>query len=199
MDIILEGKIDPQEGIRDLLETILQMKSVQNSLLRITSADKTTSGRVAFSQNRYILGASADDPHETGYKAVRQLLSIKDGTYAVLDVGRTHIPEVNQTLWIDSHQLIELLPDLPESPETIMEGQLKARPEIVKTGHISLRTKDFKTPAAPANLDTESKARTFDQAQWHLMILLIWAIVILSAITVVMQNWTWIRGIFSLH
>jgi len=194
VDIVVEGKIDPEGGMREVLETILRLKSVQNGLLRISSNDRTLSGRIAFSQNGYILGGRVDDPGEIGYQAIRKLLSVKDGNYAVLDGGRTHVPEVNQTLWISVEQILPILSDLPEALDQFIEGNLGALPSLerTKTGHINLYSKEWKDRADPATSDVQSKARQFDRVNWRTTIMFLWCIVILALTTLVLQFWDYI-------
>jgi hypothetical protein len=191
VDIVVEGKIDPEGGMREVLETILRLNSLQNGLLRISSSDRTLSGRIAFSQNGYILGGKLDDPGEIGYLAIRKLLSVKEGNYAVLDSGRTHVPEVNQTLWISVEQILPSLSNLPESPDQFIEGDLSALAgqARTKTGHINLYSKEWKDHAEPATADLDSKARKFDRVSWRTTVMLLWCIVILSVTTVVVQFW----------
>jgi hypothetical protein len=190
VDIVLEGKIDPQEGMTEVLETVLQLKSINNAILRLSSADNVVSGRVAFSQNGYILGGRLDESGETGYPAIRKLFSIKDGNYAVLDVGRTHIPEVNQTLWIKAEYLLPVLSNLPESPDGIIEGNRDILDkEKAKTGHINLRTKEWKDAPGPATVDVQSKARKFDVGAWRSTVMLLWCLVLVAITAGVVQYW----------
>jgi len=190
VDIVLEGKIDPQEGMGEVLETVLQLKSINNAILRLSSSDNVVSGRVAFSQNGYILGGRLDESGETGYPAIRKLFSIKDGNYAVLDVGRTHVPEVNQTLWIKAEYLLPVLSNLPESPDGIIEGNREIlEKEKAKTGHINLRTKEWKEAPGPATVDVQSKARKFDVGAWRSTIMLLWCLVLVAITACAVQYW----------
>jgi hypothetical protein len=190
VDVVLEGKITSQDGMTEVLETIIQLKSVNNAILRISSSDNVVSGRIAFSQNGYILGGRLDDSGETGYPAIRKLFSIKDGNYAVLDVGRTHVPEINQTLWIKAENLLPVLSNLPESPDGIIEGNRDILDkEKAKTGHINLRTKEWKDNAGPVTVDVQSKARKFDVGAWRSTIMLLWSMVLLAITAGVVQYW----------
>ncbi len=186
MDIVIEGKIDADEGMTEVIQTVLQLKSIQHAILRIASTDNVVTGRVAFSTNGYVLGGRLDESGETGYAAIRKLFSVSSGNFAVLDPGRTHVPEVNQTLWINADKVLSRLPNLPENPEELIDGDLSALPgqEKLKTGHINLKTKEWKEDIGPGKIEISSKARKFDPHSWQLTkVLLFFAI--LAALTAV--------------
>jgi hypothetical protein len=121
LDIIIEGKITPDEGMDEVLQTVIDLKNLSNPILRLTSNSEDLQGRVSFSKG-HILGGRINNTDETGYSAIRKLFSIVDGNYAILDPGRAHINEVNQSLWIEAGKLIELLPNLPENPDGLVEA-----------------------------------------------------------------------------
>ena len=85
MDIVIEGKITPDEGLGEVIQTVLDLKNVPNAVLRITSSQGDLQGRIGFAQGGFILGGKISSPEETGYPALRKLLSILNGTYAILD------------------------------------------------------------------------------------------------------------------
>ncbi|MBZ0188958.1 MAG: hypothetical protein K8F91_22125, partial [Candidatus Obscuribacterales bacterium] len=117
MDVIIEGKINSEEGVDEVLRTCAEIKSVKTPILRINDNLSELQGRIAFSQGGYIIGAKVSATGEVGYEAVRKLLMVSEGNYAILDPLRKHIAEVNQSLWIKVDKLVPLLPNLPESPE----------------------------------------------------------------------------------
>jgi hypothetical protein len=122
LDIVIEGKITPDEGLAEILQTVVDLKNVPNAVLRVTSAQGDLQGRIGFAQGGYILGGKINATEETGYPALRKLCQIKTGTYAILDPGRTQMSDVNQTLWIKAASVIGMLPELPESPESLLDG-----------------------------------------------------------------------------
>ena len=105
----------------DLLETIIHLKTVPHALLRISATDNSLKGRVGFGPGGYILGGYLDDTNEIGYSAIKKLLTIKSGNYAVLDTGLEHSSEVNQTLWIKGEKILEVWPNLPDSPDKLLD------------------------------------------------------------------------------
>jgi hypothetical protein len=120
VDVVIEGKITPEEDIADVIQTVIDLKNMPNLVLRVTDDDGDLQGRVAFREGGFILGARVNNTNECGYDAIRLLLSIKSGNYAILDPGRTPTSDTNQTLWISADKVLNLLPVLPESPETLL-------------------------------------------------------------------------------
>jgi hypothetical protein len=189
VDIIVEGKITKDEGMTDVIQTVLDLKNLNHAILRISSNDSDVKGRIAFSGNGYILGGRAETG-ETGYPAVRKLLCVNAGNFAILDPGRTHIPETNQTLWINAEKLIPLLANLPDQFEGLVEGDASViePPEKVKTGHINLHTKEWKEEAKPATVaDMGSKARRFDPIAWNYTKFFLVLIIVVTAILTIVN------------
>ena len=121
MDIIIEGNLTEDEGMNDLLETIIHLKAVPNALLRISSSEGKIKGKIGFGSGGYILGSCIDDKEEFGYAALKKLLTVNSGNYAVLDPGHELPPEVNQTLWIKGEKILEVWPNLPDSPDNLSD------------------------------------------------------------------------------
>lgn len=174
MDVIVEGKITPEEGIDEVIQTVIDLKSVPHAILRVTCTDSDVQGRVAFSQGGYILGGCLTESGETGYSAVKKLLTIRHGNYAILDPGRTYVPEVNQSLWIKGERVIELLPNLPESVDDLLDAdpnKLSAKVDSTSIGRIDVKVDKVDSEAAPPQsmtIDVKSKARKFDLSGFRL-------------------------------
>lgn len=168
MDVIVEGKITPEEGIDEVIQTVIDLKAVQHAILRVTCADSDLQGRVAFSQGGYILGGQVAESGETGYAAVKKLLEVRKGNYAILDPGRTYVPEVNQSLWIKGEKVIDRLPNLPESVDDLLDANpesLAQKVEHTPIGRIDIKTdRSEDATGAPATTveDVKSKARQLD-------------------------------------
>ncbi|MBX9693588.1 MAG: hypothetical protein K2Z81_14460 [Cyanobacteria bacterium] len=141
MDVIIEGQVTSDEGMDEVLRTCAEIKTVQTPILRINDNESDLGGRIAFSQGGYIIGAMISETGETGYDAVRKLLMISNGNYAILDPLRRHIADLNQSLWIKIERLVPLLPNLPENPD----GLVDKSPEIVsgslKSGQVDIQSK----------------------------------------------------------
>lgn len=127
--------------MEDVIASAVEIKNCQTPILRITANGSDLQGRVLFSQGGFILGGKVNVSSETGWEAVRMLLSVKDGNYAVLDPGRKTTHEINQSLWIACEKLVPLLHNLPLTPESLVDHkpdlihESAARP---KTGQIDL-------------------------------------------------------------
>lgn len=179
MDVIIEGKITQDEGIDEVLKTCAEIKSVKTPILRINDNGSDLQGQIAFAQGGYIIGGKVNQTNEIGYTAVRRLLMIDDGNYAILDPLRKHIADVNQSLWIKVDKVVALLPNLPENPEGLLDKQ----PELQhsqKAGQVDLGsnlplslepTKPEETASAPPVVATvkKSKARKFNLGTWRII------------------------------
>lgn len=195
MDVVVEGKITPEEGMDEVLQTMVDMKSLVHGILRVTCEQTGVNGRIGFAHDGYILGARVNVTNETGYEALRKLLSVTQGNYAVLDAAdQQQQSELNQTLWIKAQKIIPVLKNLPETPESLTE----ANPAVLKAnvekpgGQIDLNV-PVEKPAGDNSTknqvaDVKSKARRPDQASLRfLLTLVILATVIFVLTTVVSQ------------
>jgi hypothetical protein len=163
VDVVVEGKINQDEPMREVIQTVLELKTLANPVLRITDEDSDLQGRIAFSQGGYIIGGRVNNTDETGYDAVRRLMSIKNGNYAVLDPGRNQFTDINQTLWLMASRVIEVLPNLPVTPDSLVD----ANPD--RLAAISGRSAG-NTQAAPVPITSvKSKARTFNKSSWYML------------------------------
>jgi hypothetical protein len=101
---IIEGQIT-FGGIHDALKAISLLKYVRNGVMRITSHE--ASGLIGVFCGRYITGAVVTLSGETGYAALRRLLSANDGSFSFLDAADEILPELRQSLAIDINLLVE--------------------------------------------------------------------------------------------
>ncbi len=197
MDIIIEGKITPEEGMSEVIQTVIDLKNLQNPILRISSSDSDLQGRVSFSSG-HILGGRINNSDETGYPAIRKLLSITDGNYAILDPGRQHITDVNQTLWIEANKLVQMLPNLPQTPEVLMDINAEYNAELKpRVANMDLKAGKVDDGEKPTVTDVKSKARSFDQGTWFFFKLFLWAIGTLIVSAVVLTYSDQIYALFK--
>lgn len=176
MDVIIEGKITSEEGVDEVLKTCAEIKSVKTPILRINDNGSELQGQIAFSQGGYIIGGKVNQTGEVGYAAVRKLLMIEDGNYAILDPLRKHITDVNQSLWIKVDKLVPLLPNLPESPEGLLDKQPEVAQTIHhKTGQVDIASglpsnldKNDDLYVAPAPVTPKNKSRKFNLGAWRI-------------------------------
>jgi hypothetical protein len=199
VDIIIEGKITPEEGMSEVIQTVIDLKNLQNPILRISSSDSDLQGRVSFSSG-HILGGRINNTDETGYPAIRKLLSITDGNYAILDPGRQHITDVNQTLWIEANKVVQMLPNLPQTPEVLMDINAEYNPNAevkARVANMDLKAGKIDDGEKPTVTDVKSKARSFDQGTWFFFKLFLWVVGTLIVSAVVLTYSDQIYALFK--
>ena len=174
MDVIIEGKITEDEGIDEILRTCAEIKSVQTPVLRINDDASDLQGRIGFSQGGYIIGGKIVPTGENGYEAVRKLLTVSVGNYAILDPLRKHVTDVNQSLWLKVDKIVPLLPNLPESPEGLLDPHPQ---EVARQASSQLdglqrhdpeEKKDLLEGEAPVTVTAKSKSRKFNLDSWRI-------------------------------
>jgi len=160
----------------EVLKTCAEIKSVKTPILRVNDNGSELQGQIAFSQGGYIIGGKISQTGETGYEAIRKLLRIVDGNYAILDPLRKHITDVNQSLWLKVDKVVPLLPDLPDNPD----GLLDKAPEVVATslrkdgqvdigaGFVPPAPEEI-SPATTVTIPPKSKSRRFNLGLWRII------------------------------
>lgn len=186
MDIIIEGKITPDEGMSEVIQTVIDLKNLQNPILRISATDSDLQGRVAFSSG-HILGGRINNSDETGYPAIRKLLLITQGNYAILDPGRQHIQDVNQTLWIEANKVIQMLPNLPQTPEVLMDiNATQTSDNKPKIANMDLKAGKIDGDKTTVS-DVKSKARSFNEGAWGAFKTFLWAVGVFCVVALTLQ------------
>lgn len=191
MDIIIEGKITPDEGMAEVLQTVIDLKNLTNPILRLTSTSEDLQGRISFSKG-HILGGRINNTDEVGYPAIRKLFSITEGNYAILDPGRAHQNEVNQSLWIVADKLIALLPNLPAAPDGLME----ANPDEIAKSLPRFDAIDLRVGTASTQEEKPkvAKSRKFDSETWFFFRLALWVLGTLIVVAPIVQYWEQINA-----
>lgn len=115
---LLEGQI-AFAGMQYALESVSRLNSIKNGILRITSNEG--SGIIGIFCGRFITGAAMTLSGDTGHRALRQLLTVKEGSYAFLDAGDEVFDELKQNLGVDVEQLLAmgLKAGVPLTDETL--------------------------------------------------------------------------------
>jgi hypothetical protein len=188
VDIIIEGKITPDEGMAEVLQTVIDLRNLANPILRVTADNHDLQGRISFSRG-HILGGRVNNTDEIGYPAIRKLFSITTGNYAILDPGRSHVNDVNQSLWIEADKLIAMLPNLPEHPDTLIEGH----PDDISINRQKFDAMDLRV-GSPGNekpvSGMKSKARSFNRDTWFFVQLSMWMLGTLILVALIIGYWT---------
>ena len=179
MDVIIEGKITEEEKLDEILRTCTEIKSVSNPILRINDNATNVQGRIGFSQGGYIIGGKIQESGEVGYDAIRKLLSVTDGNYAILDPLNKHFGDINQSLWLKVDKILPLVPNLPENPEGLIDKhpqeELRKSVEsesLQKTLEGKKSTVDDPNKTKPdpqtVTVTTKSASRKLDMGNWRL-------------------------------
>lgn len=119
MDVVFEGSLSRSWSMKDVLQAVTE-QDVHLSVLRIASKETDSAGRIAIADNQFIVGACTDTG-ETGYPAVKDILSIEDGSFTLLDSGSDHPSDLKDVLHLSLFRVIEALPRLPEDPGDLFD------------------------------------------------------------------------------
>jgi hypothetical protein len=181
LDVIVEGKITSEEPMKDVIETVVDLKNFQHLVLRISASGVDLEGRIAFSHGGYILGGKINNSDECGYSAIYKLLSVKTGNYAILDPGPQQIADINQTLWILSDRVKERLPNLPITPAGLFDADPEHALEreqaggsnditdindIAELAHALLKPPVAEVAEKSTIHNVKGKARSFNSGAW---------------------------------
>ena len=110
--VVLKGRISGKGAMRSVLQSIVAKNSIRKGVLRISCDVTNTKGLLALSKGAYITGGRLTESGESGYSAVRRLLSVDEGSFAYLDCAHEYPAEVNQSLHINVNRLIDLISTL---------------------------------------------------------------------------------------
>jgi hypothetical protein len=209
MDVIVEGSINQDESMAEVINSVVAIKSCQTPILRINDNQSELQGRLLFSAGGFILGAKINATGESGYSAVRKLLLVSDGNYAILDPVRKPTAELNQGLWLATAKLVPMLPNLPEAPKTLVDPhperitESAARP---KTGQLDLaphmsavnapKDQPLVDPSIPTTVEKEDRqtvgskqaSRKYNEGRWRTIKFMIQVFGSLLVTVLIMQN-----------
>jgi hypothetical protein len=190
VDVIVEGKITAEEAMHEVVQTVVDLKTVDTPVLRINCLDERFQGKIVFAQGGYILGGKIDETGEIGYAAVRKLLLVHNGNYAILDPEKQALADLNQNLWIDAEKVISLLPKLPESPDGLLSPNASAATATLSGDQFADAVPTMKrTQEKPTVRGINSKARQFIVENWRFRyaMIVLWAIILLLLTGVIIQ------------
>jgi hypothetical protein len=114
--------------MQDVLKAVMGVDNQPFGILRISSSSSHLSGRLAIADGAYIVGATVTavvnpEDVQTGYSAVRQLLSAKDGNFAFLDTAGNPPADMDGTLFLSIDRLVESMPQLPEDCSALFDEE----------------------------------------------------------------------------
>jgi hypothetical protein len=119
MNVLAEGLIGQELPMREILKRILLMKAPGVCFLQVTNADGRVTGRVRVIDSTHITGALLASSPSEGYPALKTLLEVKDGTYALFAGRQSDREDGQQALNIELAKLIDNLDKLPEIPASV--------------------------------------------------------------------------------
>ncbi|MBX9951341.1 MAG: hypothetical protein K2Y39_19385 [Candidatus Obscuribacterales bacterium] len=121
MDLIFEGRLSDQIAMKDVLVRIKTVPVPGLKILRINRQRDGLNGKIAIDGGRYVTAASVVDSVETGYTALRLLLSVDEGNFALLNAKHGDSIELQPNLHIEIDQLIQTMPHLPDNPSRLFD------------------------------------------------------------------------------
>lgn len=120
MDLLLEGTFNTRQGIKELLQKVLEQQA-EYGILRISSPQANISGRLSLAGPGLIISAQMIDRPELGWQAARMLLSLPEGNYAFLATDYKQLPAPGCALHISIAALLDRWPLLPEDPANLFD------------------------------------------------------------------------------
>ena len=119
MNVLAEGLIGQELPMREILKRILLMKAPGVCFLQVTNADGRVTGRVRVIDSTHVTGALLASSQSEGYPALKTLVEIKDGTFALFAGRQSDREDGQQALNIELVKLIDNLDKLPEIPASV--------------------------------------------------------------------------------
>src|SRR4030095_3489271 len=94
MEVVFQGRLTSEQDLRDVLNDLLALTTGELGILRISSSSNKLSGRLVIHRRQSVIGAQIPDTGESGYPALRKLLSVRQGSFAYVDLeGQPLKPE----------------------------------------------------------------------------------------------------------
>lgn len=109
--------------MRDALLSVLSEPSQPSGVMRICSSNENLNGMVAFYKGRSIIAAQIAGTLESGYDALRKLLSVGEGNYAFLETDDAQSLSFGKPMHISLKAVADLMPGLPESSADLFDEQ----------------------------------------------------------------------------
>lgn len=116
MDFVLDGSLSRERTCQSVLRDLLALGEARPGLLKLSNDELNLHGFLALVDSRYVIGAQILDTAESGYTALRKLLSLKEGHYCYNYTNYPAFDDTGQTFRVDLQYLITLAPNLPEQP-----------------------------------------------------------------------------------
>lgn len=121
MDLIFEGRLSDQIAMKDVLLRVKSEPTPGMKILRINRQRDGLHGKIAIDGGKYVTAASVVDSVETGYAALRLLLSVSDGNFTLLNAKAGDSIELQPNLHIEIDMLLKTMPHLPDNPSRLFD------------------------------------------------------------------------------
>src|SRR6266446_1110540 len=96
MEVVLQGRVDEEQDMQEVLGDVMALPGSRLGVLRISDPGDNLNGKLVLYQRRYVIGATISDSPDAGYSAVRKLLSVRQGNFAYLD-ATDELPSPEET------------------------------------------------------------------------------------------------------
>jgi hypothetical protein len=169
MDLILEGQLSAQSGIREVLQAVLKQTSEATGILRISCPGRNLNGRLALVNGQFIVGAQITDSEENGYDAVKQLLTVTEGNFAFLETDDNKSLDLGRTVHINLLLLIDRLPDLPDNPADLFDQQSLLDEVFGPNNQASNQQSSIDTMVLPREPAKPEKQMNGSNGNWQLL------------------------------
>jgi hypothetical protein len=116
MNTVFAGHLDTTVTVKDLLRSIAQLKPRGVASLQLASGNNQIAGRIFLLGGNRIIGACLTDSFVSGYPALKELMSIKTGRYALVSEEPSDGENVNRSIDMESTALIEQMDNFAELP-----------------------------------------------------------------------------------
>jgi len=159
--------------MKDVLLRIKGLPTPGLKILRINRQRDGLNGKIAIDGGKYVTAASIVDSLETGYPALRLLLSISDGNFALLNALPNDSIELQPNLHIGIDQLLHYMPHLPDSPAKLFDERAlldKVFGQDFTLGELpALEDDDVEEEPLAPTMTISGPNQMSDKAAWALM------------------------------
>ncbi len=172
MDLIFEGRLSDQIAMKDVLMRVKNVPVPGLKILRIMRQRDGLNGKIAIDGGRYVTAASVVDSVETGYTALRLLLSIDEGNFALLNAKHGDSIELQPNLHIELDQLIQTMPHLPDNPTKLFDERAlldKVFGQDFTLGELPALQDETDEEPIPPPMVVSGSHKMPDKAAWALM------------------------------
>ena len=121
MDVLLEGTIGDGCDMVGILQSVLSHTGDAKALLRITSNPVAVNGRLAINSSGYIVGAREANG-DTGYAAIKKLLSVRNGSFALLSADSDEFAKIKQNIYVRIDRLLSHISSIDTLTDGIFES-----------------------------------------------------------------------------